>query len=185
MFFWEKILLHFYDSRCAFCFTEALSIMVKHAKELTMLLSLANVLSTLQYCGLGCVLFTMTINVVLEHKHSPSPLPSSLSSSCNKNIVGKWALFDSYEKCLCNDQCYDWWTDNWLADCMWQKLKRCDFLGHYKYDRCQTLHDGSTQSCTHSCHFQWACLYFKVVVMLNSFSSKFYVHVWLSWNFIL
>ena len=31
------------------------------------------------------------------------------------------------------------------ADClMWQKLTRCDFLGHYKHDKCRTLHDGST-----------------------------------------
>ena len=29
---------------------------------------------------------------------------------------------------------------------MWvfAKLERCDFLGHCKYDKCQTLHDGST-----------------------------------------
>ena len=25
----------------------------------------------------------------------------------------------------------------------WQKLERCIFLGHHKYDKCQTLHDGS------------------------------------------
>ena len=27
---------------------------------------------------------------------------------------------------------------------MWQKLKHCEFLGHYNYDKCQTVHDGST-----------------------------------------
>ena len=26
---------------------------------------------------------------------------------------------------------------------MWQKLERCDFLEHYKYDKCQSLHRGS------------------------------------------
>ena len=27
-----------------------------------------------------------------------------------------------------------------------QKLKHCYFLGHYKYHKCQTLHDGSAHS---------------------------------------
>ena len=31
-----------------------------------------------------------------------------------------------------------------LGGCLaWQKLERCIFLGHHKYDKCQTLHDGS------------------------------------------
>ena len=30
------------------------------------------------------------------------------------------------------------------ADCPFvEKIWRCDFLGHYKHDKCQTLHDGT------------------------------------------
>ena len=32
--------------------------------------------------------------------------------------------------------------------------KNCNFLRHYKHDKCQTLHDGSTYNLgTHSYHF--------------------------------
>ena len=31
------------------------------------------------------------------------------------------------------------WQAGWLADClMWQKLLQCYFLGHHRYDKCQT-----------------------------------------------
>ena len=35
---------------------------------------------------------------------------------------------------------------------------------------------------SHSYHFQWPWLYFKVTAVSNSFNWKFYVLVWLSWN---
>ena len=41
---------------------------------------------------------------------------------------------------LCNDQC----ETGRLILRMCQKLKRSDFVGHYEYDKCQNLHDGST-----------------------------------------
>ena len=31
----------------------------------------------------------------------------------------------------------------WPSVCMWLKCQCCNFLGCYKYDKCQTLHDGS------------------------------------------
>ena len=40
----------------------------------------------------------------------------------------------------CNDQ--RWAAQQ--ADCMvWQELTCCDFVRHYKCDKCQTLHDGT------------------------------------------
>ena len=33
-------------------------------------------------------------------------------------------------------------------------------------------------------HFQWLWSYFKVTAVANSFTWKFYVHIWLSWNFV-
>ena len=52
-------------------------------------------------------------------------------------------LFDSYEKCesiMYNDQC---WVGRLPTS---QKHeKHCNFLRHYRYDNCQSFHDGSTQ----------------------------------------
>ena len=50
-------------------------------------------------------------------------------------------IFDSDEKCV-DVIMITVRPEGWLAKC--QKLERCDFLGHYEYDNCQTLHDGST-----------------------------------------
>ena len=39
-------------------------------------------------------------------------------------------------------------------------------------------------SFTCSLHFQWPWLFSKVTVVSNSFNRKFYVLIWLSWNFV-
>ena len=36
------------------------------------------------------------------------------------------------------------WLAGWRSVHMWLKLQGCDFLEHHEYDKCQTLHDGST-----------------------------------------
>ena len=67
----------------------------------------------------------------------------------------------------------------------WQKLKHCDFLGHYRY-KCQTLHGRNTYwalSIHTSYHFQWPWLYFKVTAMSHNFNWKCYVLLQWSWNF--
>lgn len=44
-----------------------------------------------------------------------------------------------------------WWSGLGLpGDCLaWQKLKGCNFLTHYKHDKCQALHDFAACSVLH------------------------------------
>ena len=53
-------------------------------------------------------------------------------------IRGATGLFDSLEKC---ESVLGWPPD---CSCVAKLLYAVIFLGLYKYDKCQTLHDGST-----------------------------------------
>ena len=55
------------------------------------------------------------------------------------------------------------------------------FLGHYKYDKCQTLDDGTRLSFT---HFHWPWLYIKVQLCQTVITETFYVIIRISWNFV-
>ena len=66
------------------------------------------------------------------------------------------------------------------AECLYvAKTLTLYFLGHNKFDKCRTLHDG----CTH-----WALpihtTFGELDCILNSFNWKCYVCTQLSWNFI-
>ena len=84
--------------------------------------------------------------------------------------------------CLYDDHCLADWQP---GDCMaWQKSKHCDFVGHYRCDKCQTLLD-----CTTSWTLCIQTTYSDIDPIskseqYQSFNWKFYVLTWLSWDFI-
>ena len=69
---------------------------------------------------------------------------------------------------LCNDQC--------RVSLRGRNFNVAIFSDTVIYDKCQTVHDYSL-SFTHSYHFQWPWLYFKVTAVSNSFDWKIYVFI--------
>ena len=63
-----------------------------------------------------------------------------------------------------------------------RKLKQWDFLRHHKWNKRQTLLDGTAHS--FSLHFLWPWHYFNVTAVSNSFNWKFYILIWTIWNFV-
>ena len=54
-----------------------------------------------------------------------------------------WFLTHMKNVSICKDQCWTGWPSVWIQ----QKLQYCNFHGHDKYDKCQTLHGGC--KCNH------------------------------------
>ena len=63
---------------------------------------------------------------------------------CNCQVCS--FLFDSHDKCESIDLMISARLADWMAKYPYvaKNCKHCDLLRHYKYDNCQTLHDGGT-----------------------------------------
>ena len=87
------------------------------------------------------------------------------------NFLQLIIVVDSHEKCEVGQ------LAGWLTSMA--KHLRLQFLRHYIYDKCWTLLGGTTHW-TLPAHTTFGNLYH----VSNSFSWKFSVLIWLSWNFI-